>query len=344
MKNKILPFAVLSFSYFASIIFCLFNFSELILSDLNEIFRVPFFMILPVFIGRYLVKGDDDSFDIFCRFFVFLYIYNLLIIIFQFFNFFNGMAYTLYSQEGIGAGASRVTGVSLFIQECAWLLYIIAAVIVVYRYKKGKRQISGILLSVPSLLTLSKTVYISYILSLLPFSFNKKARITFKSVFPAIILLLLVGIFLFYLLKDNLQFIASIVDGFSNRSSSVSNRQNQIINLYNNLNDNKLGYIFGVMPILSRSGYRVEISFFNIFAKVGVIGLISYYCCVNILIFVKQKGPFYIILLKRIIMWIGISLSIASVTGGNIEGVKGMFFYFLVIGVILSYNTPKRCI
>jgi hypothetical protein len=340
MKSLTLPFACLLFSYFTSIVFCLFNFSSYIVADINEVFRVPLFMILPIFIGKYLVQGDEYAFNKFCNFFVLLYVYNLAVIIFQFSNIFGKLTFILYAQRGLTA--ARVTGVSLFMAECAWIVYTTTALIVVYRYKTRRKKIAGMILSSPSLLTLSKTVYLSYIVLLLFFSYNKKGKASLKSIMPNILLLLVIGSVLLYLLKDNLQFIVSILEGFSSNSKSVSARQGQIIRLFDSLSNNEAGYLFGVSPILSYLGVRVETSFFNIFAKIGIFGTITYYCCINLLLFVKQKGPGYIVLLKRIIMGIGISLSLVSVTGGSIEGVKGMFFYFLVIGVLLSYNTNTK--
>jgi hypothetical protein len=176
---------------------------------------------------------------------------------------------------------------------------------------------------------------------LFPFSYNKQGGFYGKKLlFNIIILLIIAGIGL-YFLSNNLQFTASILEGFSGKSTSVTNRQRQIEHLLSRLNENCLGYVFGVDPILSKLGVRVETSFFNIFSKVGIPGTVAYYCCINLLMFVKQRGPFYIVFLKRLVMWIGISLSLVSVTGASIEGVKGMFFFFLVMGVLLSYNINK---
>jgi hypothetical protein len=343
LKSKIISFVFLLSSYCISMIYCVFSFSRYFFADINEIFRVPLFMILPLCIGKYLVNGDDRRFDMFCQFFIVLYFYNIIINIFQFFNVFHGIFYILYSQIGLGFGAFRTTGVALFMQENAWLIYITAAMMIVHRYKKNKKNISGIILSAPVLLTLSKTVYLSYIILTIPFSFNKKAKIAFGKLIATSLLLVFVGILCFYLLKENLQFMASIVNGFSDKSTSISNRQGQILTLFNDLKLNPFGYIFGINPILSQIGVRVEASFFNIFSKIGIIGTISYYCCINMLLFVRQYGPKFIVLLRNIIVWVGISLSLVSVTGGSIEGVKGMFFYFLIIGVILSYNNKQIC-
>jgi hypothetical protein len=340
IHKKLLPFIFLFVSYCLSVIFCLIISDKFFLSDINELFRVPLFMILPIFIGIYLVQGNDEFFDEFARFFVVLYIYNFIVILFQFFDISNGLFYTLYSQKGLNEGSNRASGVSLFIQECAWIVYITTAMIVVYKYKY-KKHLSGILLSAPSLLTLSKTVYLSFILLVFPFSVNKKAKFSFLKFILVIILIVIVGSIFYYILIDLPQFKGSIIDGFSSNSKSVSNRQGQITNLINDLNDNTIGYIFGVKPILSYLGVRVEASFFNIFAKIGILGTIAYYCCINILLFIKQKGPRYIVLLKNIMIGIGISLSLVSVTGASVEGVKGMFFYYLIIGVILSYNKQQ---
>jgi hypothetical protein len=218
MKEKILPFALLMFSYFTSILFCLFNFSQFVFADINEVFRVPLFMILPLFIGKYLVQGDEHLFATFCRFFMMLYVWNLLVSVCQFFDIFNGIAYTMYSQQGFGKGAFRVTGVTLFIQEYAWIMYIGTAVILAYNLKCQRKTLSGLVLSSPSFLTLSKTVYLSFIFMLFPFSYNRQGRFYGKRLlFNIIILLIIAGIGL-YFLSSNLQFTASILEGFSKKA------------------------------------------------------------------------------------------------------------------------------
>ncbi|MCA0950243.1 hypothetical protein [Shewanella chilikensis] len=309
--------------------------------DLFEVMRYPLFIMLPFLIGYKYINCNNRKI-----FFKTVLIFSILLMFLQFSGLANNLFIKLYSQANLNQG--RATGVALFIQECAWIILVCCAVLSDY-YVGAKRKIIVYIVPGVVLLTASKTAILMYIFFVFfaQISLFRKDLLTIRFWMFSVLALFLMACLIVYLAENFLQFRVSLYDSViaaingDYSDKSFSQRIHTFDRLLSDIELQPLSVFYGTDPLFLYRTLRYEMSFFNISAKIGLVGFLCICIVYSYPMFLAIKNKFIspsTILLTCVFL----SIVIASVTGASMEGIKGSFIYFLALGSLYTYNREQK--
>jgi hypothetical protein len=252
----------------------------------------------------------------------------------------------LYSQANLNQG--RATGIALFIQECAWIILVCCAVLSDY-YTGMKRKMIVYIVPSAIILTASKTAILMYLFFIFfaQISLFRKDLLKIRFWLFFFLAVFLMICLVIYLAENFLQFRVSLYDSviaaingdFSDKS--FSQRIHTFDRLLGDIELQPLSVLYGTDPLFLYRTLRYEMSFFNISAKIGLVGFFCL-CMVYsypVLLTIKTR---YVSPSTILLSCVFLSIVLASVTGASMEGIKGSFIYFLALGSLYTNNKELK--
>lgn len=309
--------------------------------DLFEVMRYPLFIMLPFLIGYKYIDSSNRRI-----FFFTVLIFSILVMFLQFSGVASNLFIKLYSQANLNQG--RATGIALFIQECAWIILVCCAVLSDY-YTGMKRKMIVYIVPSAIILTASKTAILMYLFFIFfaQISLFRKDLLKIRFWLFFFLAVFLMICLVIYLAENFLQFRVSLYDSviaaingdFSDKS--FSQRIHTFDRLLGDIELQPLSVLYGTDPLFLYRTLRYEMSFFNISAKIGLVGFFCL-CMVYsypVLLTIKTR---YVSPSTILLSCVFLSIVLASVTGASMEGIKGSFIYFLALGSLYTNNKELK--
>lgn len=305
--------------------------------DLFEVFRVPFFITLPFLLGYNVLYEDFLNKKLPMGLLVLILTF-VIVMVFQVALGADNFLIKAYSQAGLSNG--RATGTTLFIQEAGWILILLSSALLYFNPDR-KYVITGVAMLF-CLLTASKSVLLIAISYIFIFYVCEKGFRILKLNSILFFFVVSVGLYFFinYLADSNEQFKISVYDSFVDALSgdledrSYSARLLSLDLAYSYIIDKPYLLLTGFMPLTTHDTIRFEMSLFSIFAKYGLLGLFLFFYVFLFPLLRKEKNmSSSLIIFRNSLLATAISVLLMSFTGATIEGVKGSFLFFSLVGV-----------